>query len=211
MVVKMVLIVVAFVLGLYMCSSYGSADVTEPFLNKPRCPDILVQHGSELYLYNSKLMKVPGVNPIKFNNLEDYKEFTEWQRSQGIKCPVLFLQHSYNAQDQGQFSVRPVPLDPQGGFPARLPGSNPLPPGQAESNSGDNAPAYNQSDYQGFDSLNQDVGQRVGADEINPRENARGQSDDPMEANWGGAGQAQSSVDAGDYDDDKVWVKANRN
>lgn len=209
MVVKMVLIVVAFVLGLYMCSSYGSSDVKEPFLNKPRCPDILVQHGSELYLYNSKLLKVPGVNPVKFANLEEYKEFMDWQRSQGIKCPILYLQHSYDAQDQSQYSVRPDPLDPQGGLPDSLPKASDIHKTIFDNNG--NEPAYNRSDYPAFDPSNQFVGLQVGADLIKPRTNSMGMSDDPMEPNWGGADQAKQSVKSGNYDDDKVWVKANRN
>jgi hypothetical protein len=49
---------------------------------------------NKFYLYNSKVVKVPGVNPVVFNNLEDYVEFIEWQRSQNINCPVLFLQQT---------------------------------------------------------------------------------------------------------------------
>ena len=56
----------------------------------------MIQQGDEIYLYNSKLAKIPGVNPVKFNNLEDYVEFIDWQKSQNITCPILFLQHSYD-------------------------------------------------------------------------------------------------------------------
>ena len=55
------------------------------------CPDVLIQKGKVFYLYNSKRTKVPGVNPIRFKDLEEYSEFLEWQRSQGITCPILFL------------------------------------------------------------------------------------------------------------------------
>ena len=211
MAIKLILVIIAFILGLYMCSRYGSSDVREPFLNKPRCPDILVQHGAQLYLYNSKLMKVPGVNPITFKNLEQYKEFMDWQRSQGIKCPVLFLQHSYDAQDESQFSFRPDPLDPQGGLPATLPGSVAPPSAQLMFDAGNRDAAYNRSDYPAFDPANQFVGLKVPEDDITPRVNQMGKSDDPMEPNWGGALQARQSVKDGNYDSDKVWVKANRN
>jgi hypothetical protein len=81
------------------------------------CPDILVQEGSKFYLYNSKVVKVPGVNPIVFNNLEDYVEFIEWQRSQNINCPVLFLQQTLDAQGNSVYKIRPSPTNLQGGLP----------------------------------------------------------------------------------------------
>ena len=47
--------------------------------NTPSCPDILIQKGSKIYLYNSKKAKIPGVNPIEFDNLEDYVQYLDWQ------------------------------------------------------------------------------------------------------------------------------------
>jgi hypothetical protein len=81
-----------------------------------RCPNLLIQKGSRFYLYNSKIAKVPGVNPVEFENLEDYTEFLDWQRSQGIRCPVLYLQHSYDAQGNPVYKVRPSVSEPQGGL-----------------------------------------------------------------------------------------------
>ena len=76
--------VVVFILGLYFVLNYSGSE--EGFVsNQPhRCPNILIQKGTEIYLYNSQVAKVPGVNPLRFNNLEDYVEFMKWQRSQGI-------------------------------------------------------------------------------------------------------------------------------
>ena len=71
--------------------------VKEGFENQ-ECPDILVQKGKHIFLHRSKAPEVPGINPIKFNNLEDYVEYFEWQRSQGKKCPILYLQNSFDAQ-----------------------------------------------------------------------------------------------------------------
>ena len=85
--------------------------------NGKGCPDILVQEGSTFYLYNSKVVKVPGVNPVVFNNLEDYVEFIEWQRSQNINCPVLFLQQTLDAQGNSVYKIRPSPTNLQGGLP----------------------------------------------------------------------------------------------
>ena len=77
--------------------------------NTDRCPNILIQHGSEIFLYNSKVEKVPGVNPIRFKSLDDYSEFMDWLQGRGIRCPVLFLQFSYDAQGQAVYKMRPSP------------------------------------------------------------------------------------------------------
>jgi hypothetical protein len=94
--------------------------------NSKGCPDILVQEGSKFYLYNSKVVKVPGVNPIVFNNLEDYVEFIEWQRSQNINCPVLYLQQTLDAQGNSVYKIRPSVTNLQGGLPPNTatPGGN---------------------------------------------------------------------------------------
>ena len=97
-----VIVIVIFLLGLYVCSTKSSSKFVEGMTSgsQKRCPNVLMQKGKELFLFNNKLAKVPGVNPIKFNNLEEYTEFVKWQRNQGIRCPVLFLQHSYDAQGE---------------------------------------------------------------------------------------------------------------
>jgi hypothetical protein len=118
---KLLIIGLVFLLGFYFI--YKSNDI-ETFsgndnLNKisGKCPDVLIQKGAAFFLYNSKRANVPGVNPIRFDSLEEYVEFTEWQRSQGILCPVLYLQHAYNAQGEPVYKARPGPTNLQGGQP----------------------------------------------------------------------------------------------
>ena len=84
--------------------------------DESRCPNLLIQKGTVLYLYNTKRAPVPGVNPVRFDNLEEYVEFTEWLRGQGIKCPILFLQHSIGAQGESIYAIRPGPTNLQGGL-----------------------------------------------------------------------------------------------
>ena len=96
-------------------SGASSASITENG-SKNRCPNLLIQKGTTLYLHNTNLAAIPGVNPIRFDNLEEYIEFIEWLRSQGIKCPILFLQHSVNAQGESVYNIRPSPTDLQGGL-----------------------------------------------------------------------------------------------
>lgn len=128
--VKLFFIFIVFIVGAYVTGS-GRLNVRstgiEGFENeagsntpvdgsKKRCPNLLIQKGTTLYLHNTNLATIPGVNPIRFDNLEEYIEFIEWLRSQGIKCPILFLQHSVNAQGESVYNIRPSPTDLQGGL-----------------------------------------------------------------------------------------------
>jgi len=126
----MLLILLVFLIGLYFYAIYGYLEYNSPkhiepkyskgnFNRgfKPRCPNLLIQKDSKFYLYNSKLAEVPGVNPIQFDNLEEYTEFLDWQRSQGIRCPVLYLQSTYDAQGKQVYKARPSVSEPQGGLP----------------------------------------------------------------------------------------------
>ena len=99
---------------------HSSSQIHEGFDNNVDCPNLLVQKGKELHLLYTNKAKIPGVNPIKFNNLEDYVEFIDWQRSQNINCPVLFLQHSYDAQGKSVYQIRPSPTELGGGLNSTL-------------------------------------------------------------------------------------------
>ena len=120
---KLFVIGIMFVLGLYFISksndieTFANNNDNDNYKISENCPDVLIQKGSALFLYNSKRGNVPGVNPIKFSNLEEYVEFTEWQRSQGILCPILYLQQAYNAQGESVYKARPSPTNLQGGLP----------------------------------------------------------------------------------------------
>ena len=204
-----IFVIIVFLLGLYMTLTYKTNDFKESFINKPRCPNMLIQDGSELYLYNSKLAKVPGVNPIQFKNLEEYSEFMDWQRSQGINCPVLYLQHSYDAQGKMDFVFRPDPSDPRGGLPSELPlgkirKANMPGIRQLDNAATDDAP-YNVADYPAFDPQNQYVGETTPLDLMYHSGEKFELSDDPMDNNWGGVLFTKESVKSGKYDGDKVY------
>ena len=169
-------------------------------LQTNRCPNILVQHGSEIFLYNSKVEKVPGVNPIRFKSLEDYSEFMEWLRGRGIRCPVLFLQYSYNAQGEAVYKIRPSPADIQGGLSANVPYS-PAPAAlvQMMDASRDNPP-FNNKMYDGFDPLNFNMGDYTAHDAaFREKELTMKYSDNPMDSNWGGRQYTESVVASGAY------------
>ena len=104
-----------FCLGLYFVINKPLVDGYSDSRNI-RCPNVLIQRGTTLYLSNSKIADVPGVNPLKFNNLDEYVQFMKWQRSQGIRCPVLYLQEVYNTQGERIYKARPSPENMQGGL-----------------------------------------------------------------------------------------------
>ena len=205
-------ILAMFVIGLLFTMTHTSKNVREAFegnasddgsyvSNKNRCPNILIQKGSQLYLHNSRLANVPGVNPIKFNNLEDYVEFMDWQRGQGIRCPVLYLQHSFDAQGNPVYKIRPSPLDLQGGLPPVAD------PGAVAANANANfiddgdKPPMNANSYPAFDPMEPNAGSSK--DNI---KKLKGLSANAMDPNWGGDAYTQSLIDAGKYSGDEVSI-----
>lgn len=124
---------VAFLVGLWWYISPKEGFVGG---GTSRCPNLLVQKDGKLMLVNTRLARVPGVNPIQFDHLDDYVQFLEWQRAAGVRCPVLHLQHTYAADGTRTYTVRPgvteppVPLKQTSSPSADLPSSpsSPSPP-----------------------------------------------------------------------------------
>jgi hypothetical protein len=199
-----------FVLGLYFAINYSAAQEGFVGSQPQRCPNILIQKGTDIFLYNSQVAKVPGVNPIKFNNLEDYVEFMKWQRSQGIVCPVLYLQQTNDAQGQNIYKIRPSPVDLQGGLPPMVdtttPGRNRLPPVTKLMDSNRNDPPYNTNSYPGFDASGFNMGDVTPLDMLNFIQQDSGMSPNPMDPNWGGPQFTQHLIDYGYYEDDQVSI-----
>lgn len=198
---KLVIIIVIFLLGLYYFTTYGTVESFD-LMNSPRCANILMQKGNEFFLFNSKLAEVPGVNPLRFNNLEEYVEFTKWQRSQGIICPILYVQESYDAQGNKVFKARPSPTNLQGG----LPDMQMNPTGETKLfDAGRDDPPYNTNSLPGFDPQNQYIGLETPLDKMF-NEAKGGISPNPMDPNWGGANYTQSLIDKGYYKGNEVAI-----
>lgn len=211
---KLAIIASVFLIGLYFTCKYGGPEGFEGFEGmsniRDRCPDVLIQKGSNYYLHNSKLAKIPGVNPLEFKNLDDYVEFTEWQRSQGIRCPILYLQQSYDAQGNAVYKARPSPTNLQGGLQdvQMMPsGQIVTDPVQKLIDAGRNDPPYNENSYPSYDKDNQYIGLKTPLDKMY-NENQDGISPNPMDANWGGRKYTQRLIDSGFYKEDnvKLWV-----
>jgi len=203
-----IVLILIFLAGIYYYAYYHHPAIQEGLTNpyESRCPNILIQKGSELFLYNSKIAKIPGVNPIHFANLEDYIEFTDWQRNQGIRCPVLFLQHSYDAQSNSVYKVRPGPTDLKGGLP---PYTNPSPM-LSENPSVSCTPEGKPSTslLQDSDKYVETPSSTTQTPSTNTKSSESEQnllySADPMDDNWGGGDYTQSLIDKGYYAGNEV-------
>jgi hypothetical protein len=135
------------------------------------------------------------VNPVEFENLEDYTEFLEWQRSQGIRCPVLYLQQSFDAQGERVFKVRPDVTELQGGT---LPSCN----------FGEETAYYDTSILEEIhDDSQYQMSTLAPSDQILQEIQAGPISPDPMDPNWGGAEYTQSLVDKGYYKENEVQLR----
>ena len=222
------LCIVVFLIGLYFYTKGADPEQFEGLTNNAssgqRCPNLLIQKGSRFYLYNSKLAEVPGVNPIEFENLEDYTQFLDWQRSNGIRCPVLYLQETYDAQGNRVYKNRPSVSNPQGGLPpstaAPIGIASQIPPIMETSlepigdeaypnptllvDSTRNDPPYNKNSYPAYDETSYYIGTTTPLDTMNMKQESAKVSPDPMDPNWGGAEYTQSLVDKGYYKENEV-------
>jgi len=108
--------VALFLLGLYYVVTYPTV---EAFTERD-CADVLVQEGSTFALYKSSNKPKAGHKtkaPIIFKSLDEYIQFTEWQRQQGVMCPILYLQQAEDVQNNLVYKIRPSPTNMQGGLP----------------------------------------------------------------------------------------------
>jgi len=207
---KIILILIIFLGGLYFYIKYANnPEMLEGLTTmngELRCPNLLIQKGAKFYLYNSNIAQVPGVNPIEFNNLEEYTEFLEWQRGAGIRCPVLYVQNTYDVQGERVYKVRPSVTELQGGLPPTTPVPLPLKFTElVDATRSD--PPYNKNSYPAFDQSSYYVGSVTPLDMIENSNYNMLYSDNPMDPNWGGQAYTQALVDAGYYKGNEVDIK----
>ena len=208
--VKLIVIACFTLLGLYYyVNSYKYYETMENAGSNRRCPNMLIEKDGAYYLYNSNLAVVPGVNPIQFKNLEDYSEFIEWQNSQNISCPVLYLQYSTDTQNNELIQVKPSIFENQGGLPSIQ--RDPLTKDSEkyiEENkildaTLDNNNEFNKNSYQGIDVQNQDIGLDNPIDKMFNSTDTK--SVNPMDPNWGGKQYTEKAVDNCEFKDRYVY------
>lgn len=190
--IKIILVIFVLILGLYFISMSCKKPKIENFTgtdnNEKICPNMLIEREGKYFLYNSKIAIVPGVNPIQFNTLEEYTEFLDWQRGQGINCPVLQLQYSTDTQNNEIYKIKPNIFENQGGLPREDTLNNqPKPLMSSEiskifdANTED--PPFNQGGHIAFDANNQYIGLKTPIDLIGFQGD---KSPSAMDQNWGG-------------------------
>jgi len=220
---KLIAILVAFLIGLYFCATHKHEDVVENFISGGYdCPNLLIQRGDSIMLLNRNKAIVPGVNPIRFGSLEEYVQFLKWQRSAGIRCPVLYFKQTYDTQGKMGYRMLPGPFDSNAGLPSYMAankhphynesGGAMLSPLAAEMSGGQGVPArllhdatrddkpYNQNTYSGFDGDNQNIGTYTPLDKLFHSNAAK--SANPFDVNWAGRAYATKLIDAGVYSGD---------
>ena len=77
----------------------------EPFVSG-KCPTTFIKDGQHYFLYDPSMAKVPGVNPIRLKNIDEYKEYIEWQRKNKLHCPILHLERVYTANGTEMYEIR---------------------------------------------------------------------------------------------------------
>ena len=196
---KLIIIIVLFLIGLYFCSTYKSGDLLENFKSSDlsNCPDLLIKKGNALHLLNSRKAKIPGVNPIKFNNLEEYAEYIKWSKKVGINCPILYFEQSYTTQNERGFRMLNDPLNPQAGLPSNNIQRTATTQLLTDANRDD--PPFNQNNFSGFDGEDQYIGVKTPLDGIGLQTDKGSLT--PVDSNWCGASCTQKAVDNGKFND----------
>ena len=192
-------ILIAFFVGFLFCLTYKSEDLIENFSHSDGCPDLLIRKGTHLQLIDTKNRRIPGINPINFQNLDEYVQYVRFLKSTGKNCPILYFQETYDAQNKKGYRLLPDPMEPSAGLPSNMPAYqkefDKLPkliPNILLMDSNRDDPPYNQNQFSGFDEQDQYVGAITPLDKIQS-------IDDPMNKNWAGHKVTIQSVQSGKY------------
>jgi hypothetical protein len=158
-------VIVMFVWGALFISKQPIESKRENFISN-HCPTMMVRDGTSIYVFDPSKEKIAGVNPIKLNNLEEYKSYLEWQRNSKSNCPILHLEHIYSADGSNSFEIKPNYIDPthgglEYGITENTNSSSSCVTNYLEHKELDNLikhPVFNRDKYQPFDPYNQTQG-----------------------------------------------------
>lgn len=198
-------LVVAFFIGMYVYVKQSCKEGLESSgTPAPTCPDMLVNAGDHLLLYNSKN---PQFEPIKFATLDEYIQYTKGSGSSS-SCPILYLQKETNTQGEDVYRMRSGPFNQEGGIPTLseaevIARATPIQVADASRDNGQ----FNQGNYPGFDPYGLYVGRVTDIDKVHiSTEIGSRLSDNPMDPNWGGVEHTRNAVESGKYDENIVTV-----
>jgi hypothetical protein len=210
-------LIIIFVLGLYMYSfnrilpgqKEGMENNTQP--TTPECPDMLVNKGDVLLLYSSKKPIQDGVNPIVFQNLDEYIRYLDTD-GQSIKhCNLLYLQLENDTQGNFVYRVRPSPFNQQGGLQPKIMNMTQItensPPVKEVPylDASRDQPPYNAGNYHGFDPIGLHQGRYTEIDRVHDSTEKTPVSDNAADPNWGGILHTQQAIASGKYDENNIY------
>ena len=141
------------------------AEGKEGFVSN-QCPTTMIKKGNQIMLYNPKLAKVPGVNPIVLSSLEDYEEYVRWQRASKVDCPILHLERMYDTQGSEMYEIKSsFSLDTESGpLNHQLPNIQKKHEVNEVLNAHRDNPPFNNNLYPAYDPYNQHVGVKTSID-----------------------------------------------
>ena len=186
---------ILFIAGLYFVCNVTHADFIEGFVGAPplkSCPSVLIQKDNKIYMYYKGEPEVPGMNPVIFDNLEEYSEYVEYLRSKGRHCPVLFLREQNSANGGTEYKIYPSPSDKE--VSLSYIDKNAF---NRERNLIDANMINNPGHTAGYDPSGFDNGVETPLDKMYHSREAK--SDNAMDTNWGGVEYSRKSVEQGKY------------
>jgi hypothetical protein len=159
-----ILAVLLFIMGIVFITNDELKAYNEPFVSG-QCPTTMIKNGEQIMVYNPKMAKIPGVNPILLDNLEDYKEYVRWQKQNKLDCPILYLEKVFDTQGQEMYEIKPsfdtdIPIGAMNHSMPRVTHE----PKILDASRDD--PPYNQNSLPGIDNQNQMVGYGIGSDKM---------------------------------------------
>jgi|TARA_B110000259_G_scaffold147828_1_gene166707 hypothetical protein len=212
---KIFVIALVFLLGLYYyVNSIKTKELFSTKSSNDKCPTMLIEKDGKIFLFNSKAEIQPNINPIQFENLEEYAEFVELQKSKNINCPILFLQYTTDTQNNDLLQIKPSIFETQGGLPINKSETlkTTLQPDYFEKNEMQNAVLdsnpestvkFNAGMYSSFDQYNQNVGLDTPLDFLFTEKTI--ESRNPIDPNWGGKDFTENALKAGEYEGREVY------
>ena len=187
-------IILMFVIGMIYNLTVTNKKVMEGF-KEHNCPNLLVKKDGKFYLVNKTNKWRQGSNPYEFDNLEEYAEFVEEQQKNGSKCPVLYYEQTYDAQNKIGYRMLSDPFEKDAGMPSYNEQVEKREPRQLRDAHRDDPP-YNQNNYAGFDGDDQQIGVLTPLDLVGDTSQPSG---NPMASNWGGHKVTHNQLLAGKH------------
>lgn len=192
---RIVVPLILFFLGLAFVSTVSHDRFMEEFVGSPplkSCPSVLVQKDNKIYMYYKGEPEVPGMNPVIFDNLEEYSEYVDYLRSKGKHCPILHLKEQISANGGTEYKVYPSPTDKAASLSYIDKTAF-----NRERNLVDANMTNNPGHTPGYDSSGFDNGINTPLDKMYHSRDKT--SDNAMDTNWGGVEHSRKSVEQGNY------------